>query len=180
MGLSNTMMALNTSIRNLNARKLMVVFSLAVSLLLVSSRSFACSCAAFPADEAEAVAIAYGRADVVFVGIVTSVKKRFQLPLPVRDATFDVSQAWKGVSEFDGTVVRSAIGEIACGYKFRKGSSYLVFANWVPDQGVLWTNMCELTREESKAETLIKELDGINLRTEPDSQEIEKTPSDRP
>jgi hypothetical protein len=174
------MMALNTSIRILTARKLLVVRLLAVGLLLVSPRSFACSCAAFPADEAEAAAIAYGRADVVFVGIVTSVKKRIQLPLPVRDATFDVSQSWKGISEFDGTVVRSAIGEIACGFKFRKGSSYLVFANWVPDQGVLWTNMCELTRTESKAGTLIRELDGINPRTELDSQEIDKPPGDRP
>ena len=173
-------MALHTSIRILTARKLIAVFLLTVGSLLVSPRSFACSCAAFPADEAEAAAIAYGRADVVFVGIVTSVKKRFQMPLPVRDATFDVSQSWKGVSEFDGTVVRSAIGEIACGFKFRKGSRYLVFANWVPDHGVLWTNMCELTREESKAGTLIKELDGINPRTEPNSEDIDETPGDRP
>lgn len=170
-------MGLNASIRILTARKLMVVFLLAVSLLFVSPHSFACSCAAYPADEAKAVAMAYGRADAVFLGIVTGVRSKRLQPLSVRDATFEVTSSWKGLSSYDGAVVRSANGELACGFNFRKSSRYLVFAHWDAEQGILWTNMCELTRKESEATGLIKVLNDLNEQEEADHQDIDKDPT---
>jgi len=70
---------------------------LLASLILAPSVAVACTCAAFPDDEAKAAAIAYARADVVFLGVVTSIKSKWwQLPIAVRDTTFDVREAWKG------------------------------------------------------------------------------------
>jgi hypothetical protein len=160
--MSKEQMAPNESKRIVREHELAVVWFLAIGLLLASSSSFACSCAVYPADEAKAVAMAYGRADAIFLGVVTAVKSKILLPLPVRDATFEVMVSWKGLSGFDRTVVRAAISESACGFKFRKQGRYLVFANWDSKKGILRTNMCELTREESEAQGLIKELDALN------------------
>ena len=87
----------------------------------------ACSCMAFPNDLEQAVAMAYSRADVVFLGDVTAMHKTSLGILRQREVTFSVTDRWKG-SIPDTLVVRTNIGEIACGYEFRKRSSYLVFA----------------------------------------------------
>ena len=137
---------------------------LGVGLLLATTSASACSCAAFPADETKAATIAYGRADVVFLGVVTDVDSKFVALPPSRDTTFDVFVSWKGLSGHDRTVVRTAIDETACGFTFQKGGWYLVFANRDRRKGILWTNMCELTREEAKAKGLIDALDVLAKR----------------
>ena len=160
--MSKMWMASNQSERGVGKRELGTACLLAASFLLfVSPSTFACSCAAFPADEAKAIAIAYSRADVIFLGVAIDVRAKWQLPLRVRDTTFVVEASWKGLGGDDGTIVRTAISETACGFKFRKRGRYLVFANWDPRKGILWTNLCELTREESNAQGLIKELDAL-------------------
>lgn len=159
--MSKVWMASNQSKRGVGERELGTACLLAISFLLVSPSTFACSCAPYPADEAKAVAIAYSRADVIFLGVATDVRSKLLLPLRVRDTAFEVVASWKGLGGDDGTIVRAAISEMACGFKFVKRGRYLVFANWDPGTGVLWTNMCELTREESKAQGLIKELDAL-------------------
>ena len=135
--------------------------SLGVSLLLVADSAFACSCAAFPPDETKAAQIAYSRADVVFLGVVTNVDSGFARLPPSRDTTFDVFTTWKGLSGHEQTVVRTAIDEAACGFRFQERVWYLVFANWDRKKKVLWTNMCELTRTEAEAQGLIKALDDL-------------------
>ena len=147
-------------------RKVVTAYLLVVSLLMIAPRSFACTCAPYPADEAKATAIAFGRADVIFLGIATGVKSKLLLPLRVRDTTFEVIASWKGGGGEEAIVVRAAISEMACGFKFRKGGRYLVFANREPDKGILWTNMCELTRAESQAQGLMKALDTLKRQRE--------------
>jgi hypothetical protein len=110
--------------------------------------------------------MAYERADAVFLGTVTDVRSKRLQPLSVRDASFEVTSTWKGLSSYDGAVVRSADGELACGFNFRKSSRYLVFAHWDAGQGILWTNMCELTRKASEATGMIKVLDELKEREE--------------
>jgi len=148
-----------TTIRD--TRGLAVALVLLAFIICMPSLTFACSCMAYPEDEAKAVAIAFARADVIFLGTVSAVKSKRFRPLAVRDATFDVLSVWKGQIGRNLTVVRAAIGVLACGYKFRKSGNYLVFANWDAEQEILWTNMCELTREQSKAQGLIRELDKL-------------------
>lgn len=142
------------------SRSVIVPLLFLTTLILAPSAAVACSCAAFPDDDAQAAAIAHARADAVFLGVVTGIKtKRWRLPIGVRETTFDVRKAWKGLSGRNPAVVLSAIGSIACGYKFTKPGEYLVFAYWDVDRQILTTNMCELTRKASEADGLIRELD---------------------
>ena len=165
--MSKMYMGSDQSERGVRERLLVAACLLAIGFLLISPRTFACSCAPFPADEAKAAAIAYGRADVIFLGVATGVTTKLLLPLRVRDTTFEVIASWKGLGSNDAIVVRAAISEMACGFKFRKRGRYIVFANWDPDTGSLWTNLCELTREESHAQGLIKALDALKQEKEP-------------
>lgn len=132
---------------------------IAVALLIAGTDSaLACSCAAFPDDARQAIAIAYPRADVIFTGTATKVQRKlFRLP-PARETAFRVDVMWKG-NPTENVVVRTNIGESACGYKFRKDTAYLVFGYWNPDRTVLTTSMCELTRPESNASALLRELE---------------------
>jgi hypothetical protein len=137
------------------------------SLILAPTVAVACTCAAFPDDEEQAAAIAYARADVVFLGAVTHIKtKRWARPVAFRETTFEVRKAWKGLSGRDPAVVWSALGSLACGYKFDKPGEYLVFAYWDVEQQVLTTSLCDLTREASIAAGLIRELDKLSRQNQ--------------
>lgn len=114
----------------------------------------ACTCAPYPDDLEKAVAMAYAQADVIFLGDVTSIRNLRFRALPQREARFVVHDRWKG-SVSDATVVRTNDGEIACGYDFHKGRSYLVFAYWDPDHTLLTTSFCDLTRTEAEAKEVI-------------------------
>jgi hypothetical protein len=76
--------------------------------------------------------VAYERASAVFVGRVTSIERSFFDWLGItrsgdRLIHFIVSKRWKGVSA--GTaVVRAPLTGEACGYPFREGETYLVYA----------------------------------------------------
>lgn len=123
-------------------------------LIFAPCASQACTCMAFPKDVQKAVAMAYAYADVIFVGDITSIRNLRFRALPQREAHFVVRDRWKG-SISDIAVVRTNIGEIACGYDFREGNSYLVFAYWDNDHSLLTTSFCDLTRAESDAKDMI-------------------------
>ena len=99
-----------------------------LTLFAVASPAFACSCLAYPADEAEAAAMAYPKADAVFVGKVTAVKTGVPGMSRFHKVHFDVDTAVKGVDDDLPLVVSTAASSAACGYPFRKGETYLVFA----------------------------------------------------
>jgi hypothetical protein len=123
----------------------------------------ACSCMAFPDDFEMAVATAYARADFVFFGDVTAMRRTFLGSLQQREVTFSVRDRWKG-SIPDTTLVRTNIGEIACGYDFKKRNSYLVFAYWDQQRKKLTTSFCDLNRTEAKAKDAIAVLDRLTKR----------------
>lgn len=143
---------------------------LLIGFVLEPTWALACSCMPFPADEAKAAASAYALADVIFLGTVKSTVSRRLSHLAVRDTTFEVQQSWKGLNGLDAVVVRSANGEIACGYRFRKPGDYLVFAYWDADRHIFTTSMCDLNREASKAQSLISALDRITQKKKPIAQ----------
>jgi hypothetical protein len=106
--------------------------------------------------------MAYAQADVIFLGTVTDIKtKRWQKPIGVRETTFELLEVWKGLSGRNPAVVSSAIGSLACGYKFDKPGKYLVIAYWDVERQVLTTSMCDLTRKASEANGLVREFDKI-------------------
>ena len=123
----------------------------------------ACSCMAFSNDLEKAVAMAYAQADVVFLGDAKAMRNTFLGILRQREVTFSVRDRWKG-SIPDTTLVRTNIGEIACGYNFKKRNSYLVFAYWDQQRQYLTTSFCDLTRTEAKAKDAIGALDRLTKR----------------
>jgi len=88
--------------------------------------AFACSCAAnlTPADAA-------ARADVVFTGVVTSLKAS-QPNAPVTSSMDPVDVGFQVEAVFKGSVlanqqVRTAASEASCGFPFEAGQRYTVF-----------------------------------------------------
>lgn len=126
----------------------------------------ACSCAPYPNDIEKAVKMAYApgnsvfEVDVIFLGDVTALRSQTDGALRQYEVTFSVRDRWKG-SIPDIVSVRTNAGEIACGYKFKKGNSYLVFAHWDKHRQQLVTFYCDLTRSEAKAKDAIAVLDHL-------------------
>jgi len=136
----------------------------AIALLAVlataSKTAVACSCMAFPEDIDKAIAMAFSLADVIFLGSVQKTqKKMFRYP-PARETDFLVKTSWKGLHT-DRTKVRSNVGEIACGYEFRKPGTYLVFAYWDLKGEILTTSFCDLNRREEVAKDAIEALNKV-------------------
>jgi len=98
--------------------------------------------------------------DVIFLGDVTAIHNRTDGALRQYEVTFSVRDRWKG-SIPNIVSVRTNAGEIACGYKFKKGNSYLVFAHWDEHRQQLATYFCDLTRSEAKAKDAIDVLDHL-------------------
>jgi len=117
----------------------------------------ACMCMPLPDDFEKAVATAYARADVVFLGDALAMRYTNLGSLQQREVTFSVRDRWKG-SIPDTTLVRTNIGEIAYGYNFKERSSYLVFAYWDQQRQHLMTSFCDLTRTEAKARSALDRL----------------------
>jgi hypothetical protein len=114
-----------------------------------------CSCAG-PRDVPSTVA----SAQAVFTGRVVSVRNRTVQtpngPRPRRAVTLRVDRAWKGV-ESRTVVVLTGQGGGDCGFPFRRGDSYLVYAYGAPGE-VLAAGMCGRTAELSRAAADLRAL----------------------
>lgn len=73
-----------------------------------------------------------------------------------RRVTLRVDRAWKGV-ESDTVVVRTGMGDADCGFRFRRGASYLVFAG-TEDDGSLSTGLCDRTTRLWRAAAALRAL----------------------
>ncbi|WP_164783339.1 hypothetical protein [Paenibacillus amylolyticus] len=60
----------------------------------------------------------------------------------VREYTFDVDSAWKGVSAKKMKIVGRGGGADSCGIEFEKNQSYLIFASLDERDNRLHTNLC--------------------------------------
>ena len=99
---------------------------------------------------------------VVFSGQVIKIKKvKVKLPRGYDwqnyRVTFKVDRYWKGINSSE-VVVFTGAGGGDCGIRFRKGESYIVFANLFEDR--LQTGICSYTAGSRYAENIIK---GLNL-----------------
>ena len=130
-------------------------------ILAFPGRADACSCLAYPADDTKAAEMAYPKADAVFSGQVQAIKSGLPGLTRFKQVTFEVHRAWKGVDDDLDVVVRTAADSAACGFPFRKGETYLVFAFRGGKDDQLSTNICTLSRAASRAEGLIEELDKL-------------------
>ena len=104
----------------------------------------------------------FDASDAVFLGTVENVAWIYNPPSPTEMsgveyyiATLRVKQAWKGVKQ--PIIKMYTIEGAACGYDFKAGQEYLVYANQTPKEGrwplpvgVLTTSVCGRTSPASK------------------------------
>lgn len=123
-------------------------------LLLNVETGYACSCIAPPP-----VTQALDQAGAVFSGKVLQVKRvrnNRQGELGNVEVVFAVNTSWKG-AERRVVSVFTASQSAACGYGFRKGMTYLVYANG-DAQGKLTTSICSRTKRLKDARDDLGEL----------------------
>lgn len=99
----------------------------------------ACSCV--PSDFYGA----FVGSDAVFLGEVLEIS----IPAPERlyqvSVTVRVENAWKQASAPATTYIFTASSGAACGFSFRVGARYLIYAN--RSDGALWASLCSRTHE---------------------------------
>jgi hypothetical protein len=124
----------------------------ALLAMAVSSSAWACSCAPPPPPKQS-----LAKSAAVFAGKVTAVKRDgFQVRV-----TFEISKTWKGTKGKTVEVTTASSGA-ACGYAFKKGSSYLVYCYAPKVEGkkatMLSTNICSRTKTLASAKADLKDL----------------------
>ena len=108
-----------------------MVLLVAVFVTLLPDCASACDCAVLPGSQQQIADRALEKATAVFSGEVVEID-RPSLPLTSSIApvavTFRVSEVWKGPEQ--GTLeVKTPVSGASCGYSFRSGESYLVYAS---------------------------------------------------
>ncbi len=114
-----------------------VAISVLVIIFATSSQIKACSCSWNPNPPCRA----YGQADLIFDGIVLAVDRvRTNTNFPLRRrAKIKVLRSYKGNSE-SLVYVYTGDGRSDCGFKFNKGTRYLIYANSY--EGFITTSKC--------------------------------------
>lgn len=144
-------------------RARVLLFGASVLFVLLSSgRALACSCIG-PAPPCQAL----GGSAAVFVGTVIEVRERQakqggndEIDWTPRLFKFTVVQPFSGVA---GTEVEVATGQGGgdCGYEFKKGETYLVYAYGGRDGKTLATGICTRTRPVAEATEDLEFLRGL-------------------
>jgi hypothetical protein len=126
------------------------VLSLFCSLAFMNV-ALACDCKPAPPPKEALEAAA-----AVFEGKVLKVAPATERSLAV---TFSITRTWKGVAE-EKVEVLTGTDDGNCGYKFKVGSTYLVYASGatVDEKTQLSTGICHRTRPVDKADEDFKEL----------------------
>ncbi|WP_160035296.1 hypothetical protein [Paenibacillus sp. An7] len=132
---------------------------LIISLVLIplttfhSSKAYACSCAYANAKEKLELFTAVFEGTVIDIGKTKSSSQSSQL----REYTFAVERAWKGVKDKQITIFSLDGGSESCGYQFSKDQTYLVYASLDKDD-TLVTSLCSNNLLSSKAGEDLKQL----------------------
>lgn len=110
--------------------------------------------------------LAYDRASVVFVGTVAGIERPLTDRIGITDSgahliRFTVTRRWKGVAPAIVTIRAPLTGE-ACGYPFRQGEAYLVYAI---GSVRLASGLCPGTKELSTAGEDLQAIEAL-ARTE--------------
>ncbi len=136
--------------RPLAALASLVLTVLGVVFLLPDCAS-GCSCAMLPGSQKEIVDGALADSEAVFSGEVVKIDRPspFKSSAALETDTFRVSEVWKGPEQRTLEVHTALIGA-SCGYPFKEGQEYLVYA-YTGKQG-LQTDLCSQNKPLSKAE----------------------------
>lgn len=134
-----------------------IKLGLAVILFLLLDVGVARACSCMPPPPA---AQALTQSDAVFSGRVIKIKRvksrnSQDEPLQEMEVVLEVNSSWKG-AERKRVTVFTASQSAACGYSFRKGVTYLVYAN--DSQGKLVASICSRTKRLKDARDDLGEL----------------------
>lgn len=128
-------------------------------LCALSVEVSACSCLGRPAP-----CEAYWKASAIFAGTVTDISgvsgKKVGYGLSRRLVRFSVNEAFLGVNGTEAEV-KTGLGDADCGYGFRQGGQYLVYAYRQKD-GSLYTGICSRTRPLSEAADDLAYIRGLS------------------
>lgn len=134
----------------LGAKRAITVLVSAAAVLASASAAFACSCM-----ETGPPCQAFWKAEAVFDATVEGMDPTSRqmnlgsersINVPEKIVHLKVRQAWKGVEAGPLDVLTAADGA-ACGYDFKPGKRYLVFALKRPFDGRWSVSLCSATRE---------------------------------
>jgi hypothetical protein len=129
-------------------------FPIAFVFILVGAKSsFACTCVPPQSASQE-----LKRATAVFSGKVVEIKRHKQPSnlFGTVEVIFEVKKVWKGVDETRVSVFTSSQSS-ACGYGFKEGRTYLVYAHGSAEER-LATSICSRTRRLKDAREDLEEL----------------------
>lgn len=134
-------------------KKYIVIFATLCGCLIVFQlTAFACNCDLPPAHPSleQQVKKAKRNSAAVFAGEVLDVQKSSEFS---RFFTIRLNYKWKGVFDSEVITVVTGVGNGDCGYPFRVGETYLVYA-YKSSTDALSTNVCQRTNlfAESKNE----------------------------
>lgn len=137
-------------------RKILV--AIFISILLTGyfpSIISACSCAELPSVEEE-----LKQSQAVFSGKVVNVSEKQSIKGQVtKSVLFKVTNTWKGVKQSQ-IIITTGLGGGDCGFDFKEGHEYLVYANESTMYGAksLVTIICNRTNELSSLQEDLKIL----------------------
>jgi hypothetical protein len=129
-----------------------------ISMLLIGSFptiTSACSCAEVPSAEAE-----FERSQAVLSGKVIEVREKRSLKgSRTKSVLFEVNNTWKGVEESQ-IIITTGQDSGDCGFDFKEGQEYLVYANESTMYGAqsLVSTICDRTNELSVLQEDLKKL----------------------
>jgi hypothetical protein len=158
--------------RPLAALASIVLAVLGFVFLLPPDCASACSCGGGGGSQKEIVERALSNSSAVFSGEVIDVQKG---GLPYSRVTLRVSEVWKGPQR-ETMEVGTPTHEVSCGYPFKEGQEYLVYA-YIGKQGSpprpgLKTDLCTVTTPLSKASADLALLGNSSEKPKDGSKEI--------
>lgn len=113
------------------------------------SNASACSCAELPSIEEE-----FERSKAVFSGKVVDIREKRSLNgYTSKSVLFEVMNTWKGVKQSQ-IIITTGQGGGDCGFDFKEGEEYLVYANESTMYGAksLVSIICDRTNELSSSQ----------------------------
>lgn len=169
------------------------VVSLLFMLAFAAGPVFACSCVQLPPRLKTAIDVAKwyaGGSDAIFEGTVERVDIKWapedtpvggllpadmdQMPVLLK-VTFDVSRTYKGKVQRSATIT-TGVGHGDCGFEFRVGKSYLVYA-YRDSSGLLSTGICSATALLEESQANLSYLQGVPIAE--NSEPSANTPAEK-
>ena len=133
----------------MNNRKYLFIFLTTLLFFILSLKTiFACSCVQLSSPRQ-----ALKESDAVLIGKVTSIEPMDNNYL---DVSLQTSVSWKGWTG-DIMNVKTHSEGVPCGFDFKVGEVYLVYANRL-DDGSLHVSLCSRTKRSSYEQAILDEL----------------------